>query len=123
MHIGNGDAVVGHGDVLRYSTFAAALYFAFVEHAAAAMHYKLILGQVLWELRATAEAEFRLRFGKAANPAGKLYCADVLTLAVVRAALADEYLIAILHCIEYTHCLHCRAERALVARHEDGEGG
>ena len=57
------------------------------------------------------------------NPAGKLYCADVLTLAVVRAALADEYLIAILHCIEHTHCLHGCAERAFVACHEDGEGG
>lgn len=106
MHIGNGNAVVGHGDVLRCSTLAAALHFAFVEHAAAAMHYKLVLGQVLGKFRAAAEAEFRLRFGEAANPAGKLYCADVLTLAVVCAALADEHLITVLERIEHTHSLY-----------------
>ena len=87
------------------------------------MNNQLILGEVLREFCAAREAELRLGLRIFAHPAWQLHCADVLALAVVRAALADENLVAVLDAVERAYSLDCVLQAALIACHKDREGG
>ena len=123
MHIGNGDAVIGHGHALGQGHLVAVYHFLFIEHAGTTVHNQLILAQVRGEFGATGEAKFRLGFSILANPVGHLHGADILALAMMGAALADKNLIPVLNTIQRPHSLDCVIQATLVTGHEDGEGG
>lgn len=95
VHIGDGDAVISHRDILLSSTFVAVQHLAFVQHAGAAMDDESVRRQVGGKFRAAAPGKFRLRPGVAAYPGGQLNGADVGALAVVGAAFADENFVAV----------------------------
>ena len=42
IHIGDGDAIIGHGHTLGQGYLVTMDHFLFVEHAGTAVHYQLI---------------------------------------------------------------------------------
>ena len=122
IHIGffgDGNTVVGEGNVLVQCALHAVAHFARGEHAAAAVDNRGKATQVLREARAGARFKGELRAGVAREPAGQLYGADVVALPMMRAAFGDEDAVAVLQRFQPCRAAHGSLQKALAARHEN----
>ena len=88
-------AVIDHGHILQHTAFGAILHFSLIEHTAAAVHDQGVGRKVIGKFRAGAGTEFRIHPGILPDPAGDLYRADIVALAVMGTALGDEDFIAV----------------------------
>lgn len=123
VHIGNGNAVVGHGHVLLPGSLLPIGHFLGVQHAAAAVDHQLDFLEQVREAFAAGEDEFRLGPGEFANPVGHFHGANVVALAVVGAAFRNQHLVPVFQFPQLYGAFNEGAQLALVAGKQDGEGG
>ena len=90
MNLGNDHAIVGHWNPLMRSCLLPVLHFPGIKGAATAMDDHLIGAEVLGEFSSRSEIKLKLLPSIACEPAGNLHRANIVTLTVVAAALADQ---------------------------------
>ena len=123
VHLGDGHAVVDHGDAGGLGDGDPVLHGGLVEHTAAAVDHQVEAGKVLGELSAGAKGEVKNLSGVIPNPAGDLHRADVVALAVVGAALGDQDPVPVLQLGKGLRPGGQCGKLAFVPGEENGKGG
>ena len=100
VHFRYGDAIVRDADSRRRAERQPSREFLFVEHTPAAMYNQSKPRKILWEFTAGGEAEAKLLTRVFFQPGGQLDGADIPALAMVGAALADKYGVAVFKTID-----------------------
>ena len=99
MDVGDQDPIVGHGHALVLSAGQTLLHLPLIEHTGPAVDDQLKGRQILLKAAAGGIGEHRLFSRIAPDPARQLDRADIIALAVMGAALADQDLAALLELI------------------------
>ena len=121
MHAGDRRAVVHHGRAAFRRHALAPAHFLLVEHAPAAVDHHVVAAHIVGEPAPLRELERRVRSAMAADPRGHLHRANVLALAMVRAALRDEHAAFVGERTKRRRTFHKRVQIALITRHEKGK--
>lgn len=95
IHICNCRAVIRERHTLLCSTIHSVFKLFLIQHTAAAMNDKLITAEILRKFAAAAPLILKLCTSKLFQPARQLNGADILTLAMMSATLADKNLIPV----------------------------
>ena len=119
LHIGNGDTVVSDWHVLINSTFHPIADLALIQHTASAMNNQCIFRQIFRKFSAGTQLNIQLFACVILQPSRYLNTADVITLAMMGAALCDQ------HCISVFQIFHCgnptnsRIQKSLMSGHQN----
>ena len=97
LYMGNGCSIVGKGDVLLLRTQPAVLHFAIIQHTRSAVDNQFVGGKVFGEIASGVKTIIRLLSGIIFYPMGKFHSADVVALAVVGTAFANQDFVTILY--------------------------
>ena len=123
MHLGDGDAVVDHGNACCVCNRNSMLHGSLVEHTAATVDHQVVTGQILGELAAGGKGKVKRFLGVIPHPAGYLHRADVVALAVVRAAFGDQDMVAVLELGKGLRPGGQCGKLAFIPGEENGKGG
>ena len=90
VHVRDGNAVVGHGDSGVICTFHTIADLPFIEHTAATVDDQTVSGQIVRESGSTGKFKVQFFTSMLSDPTRELHSSDIVALAMMGAAFADQ---------------------------------